>query len=203
MASSLSSTAIDVEEAAAPSDERTPLMASSSLLSFPEPPPLKAIKENTWKERAVTGTAAVAVSTCIGSMLLEAQQPSVYVSSAIGCLVAPYTAVQQEKITQVEALTETNERLTNQVQELHDENTRLQTQVHDLEQSLVQYVHITLYTTKHTSVLCARVYLYSLSLSHTLFLFCINMVFIYIYIFVGIIFDTCVCVCVCVLVWKK
>lgn len=173
MTSSLSSTAIDVEEAA-PSDERTPLIASSSLLSFPEPPPLKAIKENTWKECAVTGTAAVAVSTCIGSMLLEAPtQPSVYVSSAIGCLVAPYTAIQQEKITQVEALTETNERLTSQLKELHDENARLQTQVHDLEQSVVQYVH----TYTQNTLYYAQVYLYSHS--HILS-FCMNGVYVYI-----------------------
>jgi uncharacterized protein YlxW (UPF0749 family) len=90
----------------------------------------------------VIGTAAVAVSTCIGSMLLEAPtHPSVYVSSAIGCVVAPYTAIQQEKITQVEALSQTNERLTEEVQELQEENVRLQTQVNDLEQSVHQYVY--------------------------------------------------------------
>jgi demethoxyubiquinone hydroxylase (CLK1/Coq7/Cat5 family) len=113
-------------------DERTPLYSPEN-----EPPPLKEMKENTLKERAVAGTAAVAFSTSIAAMLLE-HNPSVYVSGGIGCVVAPYAAIQQEKITQVEALKQTNERLTEEVQQLQDENVRLQNAANELESSVLQ-----------------------------------------------------------------
>jgi hypothetical protein len=140
---------------------------------------LKEIKENTFKERAVTGTAVIAVSTCIGSMLLEAPvHPSVYVSSAIGCIVAPYSAIQQEKITQVEALSQTNERLTTEAQELHEENIRLQTQVNDLEQSVVQLRSYTIYSV-HTLV-------YSCYISTTAYSHCVYCIVGYIHIYIYI-----------------
>ena len=113
--------------------EGTPLVSSYSPEN--EPPPLKDMKENTLKERAVAGAAAVAFSTSIASMVLESN-PAVYVSSAIGTCVAPYAAMQQEKITQVHALQETNERMTAEVQQLQDENLRLKSQVSQLEASV-------------------------------------------------------------------
>jgi hypothetical protein len=128
-ASAAASAVVDVE---AP-DERTPLHSPQN-----EPPPLRDMKENTLKERAVAGAAAVGFSTSIAAMLLEHNNPSVYVSGGIGCVVAPYAAIQQEKITQVEALKQTNERLTDEVQQLQDENVRLQAAAKDLESSVLQ-----------------------------------------------------------------
>ena len=42
-------------------------------------------------------------------MLIESN-PLVYISGTIGAAIAPYAAIQQQKITQVDALAETNER---------------------------------------------------------------------------------------------
>jgi len=72
-------------------------------------------------------------------MCLETN-PAVYVSGVVGAGVAPYAAMQQEKITQVEALSQTNERLESEVTQLQHENERLSTQVNNLESSVLQYV---------------------------------------------------------------
>ena len=121
--------------------ESTPLVGdnngSTSFDPENEPPPLEEMKENTLKERAVAAGAAVAFSTSIAAMCLESN-PAVYVSGVVGAAVAPYAAIQQEKITQVEALKQTNERLESEVTQLQHENERLSTQVNDLESSVLQ-----------------------------------------------------------------
>ena len=43
------------------------------------------------------------------SMLVESN-PLVYISGTIGAAISPYAAIQQQKITEVEALAETNDR---------------------------------------------------------------------------------------------
>lgn len=123
------------------SGEASPLLKGSQTSYDPEsePPPLEEMKENTLKERAVAGAAAVAFSTSIAAMVMESN-PAVYVSGAVGTCVAPYAAMQQEKITQVEALKQTNERLESEVQQLQHENERLSNQVNELESSVLQYV---------------------------------------------------------------
>lgn len=79
----------------------------------------------------------VLVSTSLASMLLE-HNPAVYVSGIIGCAISPYAAIQQEKITQVEALKQTNERLEEEGTQLLSENVRLKTQVQEMESSVIQ-----------------------------------------------------------------
>jgi len=68
-------------------------------------------------------------------MALE-HHPSVYVSGTVGAVVAPLSYIQQEKITETEALKETNERLTMEVDNLHAENERLSSTVNELESSV-------------------------------------------------------------------
>jgi hypothetical protein len=119
--------------------ESTPLLDSSQYSPDNEPPPLKEMKEHSFKERTVAGASAVAFSTSIAAMCLESN-PSVYVSGVVGAAVAPYATIQQEKITQCEALEQTNERLESEVQQLQHENERLSTQVNQLESSVLQYV---------------------------------------------------------------
>jgi uncharacterized protein YoxC len=94
------------------------------------------MKQHSFKERTVAGASAVAFSTSIAAMCLESN-PSVYVSGVVGAVVAPYATIQQEKITQCEALEQTNERLESEVQQLQHENERLSTQVNQLESSVL------------------------------------------------------------------
>lgn len=119
--------------------ESTPLLDGSQYSPDNEPPPLKEMKQHSFKERTVAGASAVAFSTSIAAMCLESN-PSVYVSGVVGAVVAPYATIQQEKITQCEALEQTNERLESEVQQLQHENERLSTQVNQLESSVLQYV---------------------------------------------------------------
>jgi cell division protein FtsB len=70
-------------------------------------------------------------------MLVESN-PSVYVSGIIGMAMAPYAVIQQQKLTQCEALKQTNERLGEEVTILKEENVRLQSTVQDLETSVMQ-----------------------------------------------------------------
>ena len=61
------------------------------------------------KEKAVAGVSAATFVASVMSMLIESN-PLVYISGTIGAAISPYAAIQQQKITQVDALAETNER---------------------------------------------------------------------------------------------
>ena len=69
-------------------------------------------------------------------MLQAAAHPSVYISGLLGVLLAPYAAIQQRKLTEVQALDETNERLESEVNQLAAENERLSAQVKSVESSV-------------------------------------------------------------------
>lgn len=62
--------------------------------------------------------------------------PVVYVSGAIGTIVAPVAAIQQTKLTEVAAMKETNHRLNSEVDSLKAEHERLAAQVSSLETSV-------------------------------------------------------------------
>jgi len=71
--------------------------------------PLEQIEAFTKREKAVAGVSAVSFGSSAAAMFME-QNPLVYVSGVIGLTVAPYAAIQQQKITHVQALAETNKR---------------------------------------------------------------------------------------------
>ena len=68
-----------------------------------------SIAKDSIKEKAVAGVSAATFVASLLSMLIESN-PLVYISGTIGAAIAPYAAIQQQKITQVDALAETNER---------------------------------------------------------------------------------------------
>ena len=68
-------------------------------------------------------------------MALESN-PVVYISGAIGAIVSPMAAIQQNKLTQVVALKETNARMRDEVDQLKAENVKLSTHVSSLESSV-------------------------------------------------------------------
>lgn len=70
-------------------------------------------------------------------MMVESN-PAVYVSGIIGVAIAPYAVIQQQKLTQCEALKQTNQRMGEEVTQLKEENVRLQSTVQELETSVVQ-----------------------------------------------------------------
>lgn len=119
----------DVEN---PPVETTPLVGDEDS---DEPPPLKDMQAHSIKEKLVGGAALVGLTTSVAAMAIESN-PAVYVSGAIGSVVAPMAAMQQTKLTQVEALKQTNERISEEVGQLQKENVRLQTQVAAMEESV-------------------------------------------------------------------
>jgi hypothetical protein len=94
-----SSTTTDVELG-----EESPLLDNGEK-------PLEDLKGPSKTERAVAGISAVSFGSSLAAMLFE-KNPVVYVSGLIGVVVSPYAAIQQQKITQVNALAQTNERST-------------------------------------------------------------------------------------------
>ena len=65
--------------------------------------------ENSVVEKAVAGASVVSFSMSVLAMLF-ARNPVIYISGLIGAGIAPYAVIQQQKITQVDALAESNER---------------------------------------------------------------------------------------------
>lgn len=113
--------------------EQTPLLLSSSTAS--EPPPLENIQDWTRREQAVAGVSALSFAASLAGMM-STPEPLVLVSGTIGCAVAPYVAIQQQKITHVEALEETNQRVELEVAQLKEENKKFMAQVHEMTQSV-------------------------------------------------------------------
>jgi len=63
--------------------------------------------------------------------------PIVLVSGILGLLVSPYAAFQQRKLTQLEALHQTNAALEEEVEGLENENMRYKKAVQELEESVL------------------------------------------------------------------
>ncbi len=110
--------------------EQTPLLLSSS-----DAPPLEEIEDWTRREKAVAGVSAISFASSAAGMMIS-PDPVVIVSGTIGCAVAPYVAIQQQKITHVQALEETNHRVEEEVSQLKQENIKLMAQVQELTQSV-------------------------------------------------------------------
>jgi hypothetical protein len=110
--------------------EQTPLLGGSS-----DEKPLEEIEDWTRREKAVAGVSAVSFTSSVAGMMIM-PDPLVLVSGTIGCAVAPYVAIQQQKITHVQALAETNKRVEEEVAELHRSNESLQRQVQELTKSV-------------------------------------------------------------------
>jgi C4-dicarboxylate-specific signal transduction histidine kinase len=108
--------------------ESTPLIGSKQ--------PLGELKENSWREKAVAGLAATSVTSSVVSIVISLGNPLVIASAVLGLIAAPYAVFQQQKITQVEALAETNKRVREEVDQLQRENRRLQENVEELESSV-------------------------------------------------------------------
>uniref|UniRef100_A0A7S2S5B8 Uncharacterized protein n=1 Tax=Eucampia antarctica TaxID=49252 RepID=A0A7S2S5B8_9STRA len=96
---------------------------------------LEAIPEWTPLEMAVTGGAVATAGVSVGAMFMDSN-PLVLVSGTLGIMVPSYSAVQQQKITETEALKETNECLERELNNLRVENNRLSESVDQLEGSV-------------------------------------------------------------------
>lgn len=67
-----------------------------------------------------------------------ALHPLLWISSLLGMFVGVTAPFQQHKLTQVEALAQTNERLSSEVDQLTAENMRLHASVQQMEESVLK-----------------------------------------------------------------
>jgi len=74
------------------------------------------------------------------SMIFETtlQHPSIWISNLLGCILSPYAAFQQSKLTQVEALRQTNATLEREVSDLTKINENLKSSVQNLEEHVIK-----------------------------------------------------------------
>jgi len=89
----------------------------------------------TFTEIAVAGLAAVTVGVSIGAMAI-AYNPFVLAVGVFGLLVPPYTALQEQKMTDIKAMEETNKAMEREVANLSYENERLAGENKKLEKSV-------------------------------------------------------------------
>jgi alpha/beta superfamily hydrolase len=115
--------------------EGTPLLGSTIANSFGDDEDLEDIENWTKREKAVTSISAISFGSSVGAMMLS-PTPVVLTAGSIGAVLAPYVAFQQQKITHVQALSETNKKIQEEVHQLQNENGKLQAQVADLTQSV-------------------------------------------------------------------
>ena len=123
--------------------EETPLLRFSSNNNNinSDEKPLEDIKDWTKRETAVAGLSVVSFTASVAGMMAY-PDPLVLVSGTIGCAVAPYVAIQQQKITHVQALAETNQRVEQEVAELQHENEKLHGQIQNLTSTVEKLVII-------------------------------------------------------------
>mmetsp|Transcript_9717 Transcript_9717/g.16240 ORF Transcript_9717/g.16240 Transcript_9717/m.16240 type:complete len:257 (-) Transcript_9717:40-810(-) len=117
--------------------ESTPLVAKDNdTTSGIQRVPLEDnMQGESMKEKVVAGVGFGTAGVSLATIVLSTN-PIAYGSSIIGLGVGPYAAIQQSKISEVEALRQTNKRLGEEVDILKHENERLQGQIGSLEESV-------------------------------------------------------------------
>ncbi|KAL3938409.1 MAG: hypothetical protein SGARI_001752 [Bacillariaceae sp.] len=129
----MATTEVLIEDVEAPRPS-SPASENSRLINGTDAP-LGDLKQSTRKEQAVAGLAVVSFAASITSIIFSSN-PMVYVSGIIGAALSPYAAVQQRKITDIDALEETTDRMKEEVAQLEGENTKLEASVKQLESSV-------------------------------------------------------------------
>jgi hypothetical protein len=105
--------------------------------------------------------------------LLSAAHPTVWISSILGLIIAPTAAFQQYKLTQVEALQQTNVVFERETQKLSQENAKLQQTVQQMEESVLKYVFFYVYIS-----FCCLTYAYMrMNHSHSLYMLFLTSLF--------------------------
>jgi len=122
----------DIESPSA-ADESTPLVESPPEDEVVNTPgQLKPMKENNVKEYAVAGVSGTGFVTALVSIMFYGS-PIVWITGAFGVVLAPFATFQQQKLTQCEALAETNAFFKAEVERLAANNEKLSGTVNELE----------------------------------------------------------------------
>jgi len=93
------------------------------------------IPENSWREYAMGGMAAVAVGASVGAMVIVGG-PLVIAAGASGCVIAPYSYYQQRKLVDINALLGAHMTMKKEVDHYRAENERLEESIKELASTI-------------------------------------------------------------------
>jgi hypothetical protein len=96
---------------------------------------LKPLPETTVTERLAGFVALAAISTAVAAAVIE-QSVIVIVGAVLSSVIGPYCYYQQTKLTDIRALQETKQAISEQVNQLTMENKRLIQNINDLTVSI-------------------------------------------------------------------
>lgn len=88
------------------------------------------------KAKAVTGAAALSMGASAAALVVGGSNPLVMASGAIGLAIAPYAAMQENKLVDLKVLENINEKMEEEVDALALENERLLATLNELEGSV-------------------------------------------------------------------
>lgn len=132
--------------------ELGPIPLISGEGSLPPPPPVHAnnskmnpedddkyltrIPPWTVRELIVAGLATVATILSIVIILIPFLNPFVFVTGLLGIFIAPYSALQEQKITDTKAMQQTNAAMERELANLKEQNERIAHENERLEESV-------------------------------------------------------------------
>jgi len=112
---------------------------NSSLIAHEDPAdddePLGDIPPWTALEIAITGLAVATMFASIGILVIESSLISLF-AGVVGLLVPPYSAFQEQKLTDCKAMMETSEVMQEELTNLTNENGRLSNETEKLKTSV-------------------------------------------------------------------
>lgn len=94
---------------------------------------LKMIPPWTYRELFIAGTASTSVTFATLSLIIAYINPVVLVTSVLGIIVPPYSALQEQKITDCKAMRQTNVVMEQELNNFQYNNDRLHEQNDELE----------------------------------------------------------------------
>jgi hypothetical protein len=97
---------------------------------------LEKIPEWTVKEMAVALVASGSVTTSILALVIAGINPIIYATAIMGIIIPPYSALQEQKITDCKAMKETNLAMEREMANLKYNNDRLAAENDKLENSV-------------------------------------------------------------------
>lgn len=100
---------------------------------------LKKLPEWTYREMAISGVASVSVLTSMTALIIAGINPIIYITAIAGMIIPPYSALQEQKITDCKALKETNLAMEREMENIKYNNYRLKTENDELEASVKRF----------------------------------------------------------------
>jgi len=119
-----------------PKTHHQEMLASSNFNPEDDDEYLKKLPEWTMWELTVAGVASGSVVTSVFALVIAGINPFIYAVAIAGILIPPYSAFQEQKITDCKAMKETNLAMDREMENLQFNNERLQEQNTSLEESV-------------------------------------------------------------------